>query len=241
MDGWFQKSFNHILRDWKTKSAVSDELKESLEGTDSYDQVCLVTFICVLPYSIYRCIHMLHDSAVNNGTHSWIGCPALIVFCAHVYGGYGAFMSTPATCLQGLHDGCGYACASAEAFGATIRLGAISMTFVAMTNVHVSFEGMLQTWTRAPGVANPAMSNILTRPGRSSSVSVWLTGSKGSLRMSTWLGTCILCHGALPSLLPMWCIVLTGSKSSLRMRTWLGNCILCHRLYVQLAGYQSCK
>jgi hypothetical protein len=41
MDGWTQKGFNHILRDWKTESAVSDELKESLAGIETYDQVCL--------------------------------------------------------------------------------------------------------------------------------------------------------------------------------------------------------
>jgi hypothetical protein len=94
MDGWTQKGFNHILRDWKTESAVSDELKESLAGIETYDQVCLS-----IPYSGYRCIHMLHDIAVKYGIHSWIGCPALNILapevqgcCARVCKCYGALM-----------------------------------------------------------------------------------------------------------------------------------------------------
>ena len=75
MDGWSQKSFNHILRDWKTEGAVSNELKESLGDVDSHDQVCLPIFICGLR------IHMLHDTAVNNVDFVQdVGHPALIIF-----------------------------------------------------------------------------------------------------------------------------------------------------------------
>ena len=92
-----------------------------------------------------------------------------------------------------------------------------------MTNVQLSSEGSLQIWTSACSVANPAMSKILTRPERSSSISAWLTGSKGSLRMDTWLGNCILFHGAPPGMLPMCGIVLTCSHAPVmcrQMREW---------------------